>query len=524
MTARQVAPRVAIILVILGLAAVSVRMNSRQKARLARGDSLWQVEYSVDLQQAKRGAQVRAYIPQDTAHCRITERTVSPGDLREEPDRPSRSEKREVKLNAPRDGDFHLRAVFKIHLSAQGVWRSREREARLTADARAAYLRSERGLQVESPLVQERLEQLRLESTRTAELVDRIFEYCQTEIVPGGKEAPRDAEGTLKQKVANPLGRARAMIALCRAGKVPARLVTGFELKIRADVRPHHWVEVLTDRQWEPYDPENGHAGELPRTFIPVHRDGSDVVSANPKDVLKPTPTYSIRRIAAPEGAASPEGRRPLDILDLTRLPLEAHEILSLVLLLPLGALVTVFFRVIIGIRTFGTFTPTLLALAFVYNKWQYGLVVFAAVMVVGLASRSLLDRLKLLVVPRLSAILTLVVLCMVFGFSLWDYLDLGPIAEAVLLPMVILTMTVERFFVTQEEDGVAFSLRLLLNTLLVAFCCYMVLCWKAVGHVILAYPEIHLFTIAALILLGRYSGYRLTELWRFRDLARPQD
>jgi len=522
MTARQVAPRVAIILVILGLSAVSVRMSSRHKTLLARGDSLWQVAYSVDLQQAKRGAQVHAYFPLDTAHCRITKRTVSPGNLRQEPAHPSRAEKRDVVAAAPRDGDFHLEAVFEVHLSAQGVWRSHQRDARLSPDARAAYLRSEKGLQVESPLVQERLEQLRLDSTRTAELVDRIFEYCQTEIVPGAKEAPRDAEGTLKQRIANPLGRARAMIALCRAGKVPARLVTGFELKTRADVRPHHWVEVLIDRQWEPYDPENGHAGELPRTFVPVHRDGSDVVGA--KGVTKITSTYSIRRIAAPEGASAPEGRRLLDILDLTGLPLEAHEILSLILLLPLGALVTVFFRVIIGIRTFGTFTPTLLALAFVYNDWRYGLVVFAAVMVVGLASRALLDRLKLLAVPRLSAILTLVVLCMAFGVSLWDYFDLGPIAQAVLLPMVILTMTVERFFVTQEEDGLAFSLRLLLSTLLVAFCCYMVLCWKAVGHMILAYPEIHLFTIAALILLGRYSGYRLTELWRFRDLAQPQD
>ena len=40
---------------------------------------------------------------------------------------------------------------------------------------------------------------------------------------------------------------------------------------------------------------------------------------------------------------------------------------------------------------------------------------------------------------------------------------------------------------------------------------------------ILITYPELHLFTIAALIVLGRYTGYRLTELWRFRDIVKPQ-
>ena len=36
----------------------------------------------------------------------------------------------------------------------------------------------------------------------------------------------------------------------------------------------------------------------------------------------------------------------------------------------------------------------------------------------------------------------------------------------------------------------------------------------------LLKFPELHFFTIALLILLGRYTGYRLTELWRFREFG----
>jgi hypothetical protein len=87
---------------------------------------------------------------------------------------------------------------------------------------------------------------------------------------------------------------------------------------------------------------------------------------------------------------------------------------------------------------------------------------------------------------------------------------------------MVILTMTVERFYLTSEEDGPRFAVQLLATTLAVAFCCYVVLRWEEVGMVLLAYPELHFFTIALLALVGRYTGYRLTELWRFRDLIAP--
>ena len=56
----------------------------------------------------------------------------------------------------------------------------------------------------------------------------------------------------------------------CRAAKVPARPVTGFEIKKGDDVLPHTWVEVLSDDTWESYDPENGYRREMPDYFVPV--------------------------------------------------------------------------------------------------------------------------------------------------------------------------------------------------------------------------------------------------------------
>ena len=227
-----------------------------------------------------------------------------------------------------------------------------------------------------------------------------------------------------------------------------------------------------------------------------MRRDGVDIIRAT--DVTGLESVFSIVQLPPGSGTGRLGQRHPVEILDLTRLPLPMHEVLSLILLLPLGALVTSVFRTIIGIRTFGTFTPSLIALSFIFADWRTGVFVFALVVASGLLGRTVLDRLRLLLVPRLSVVLTLVVLCIVFSISLLDYWRYTPSTQAVLLPMVILTMTIERFYVTTEEDGPGFAVLLLLGTILVAFCCYLVLRWRAVGNLLLAFPEVHLFTVAA--------------------------
>ena len=109
----------------------------------------------------------------------------------------------------------------------------------------------------------------------------------------------------------------------------------------------------------------------------------------------------------------------------------------------------------------------------------------------------------------------------MISAVSILDYLGLTPSAGAVLLPVVILTMMIERCKITAEEDGHLQALRVLAGTLGVAICCFFVLRITGLGRLVLTFPEVQLFIVAALLLVGRYSGYRLTELWRFRDIVR---
>jgi hypothetical protein len=58
------------------------------------------------------------------------------------------------------------------------------------------------------------------------------------------------------------------------------------------------------------------------------------------------------------------------------------------------------------------------------------------------------------------------------------------------------------------------------IGTLVAAAVIYALMINPTVKHFVLVFPETLLVLLAAMLLLGRYTGYRLTELLRFRELA----
>jgi hypothetical protein len=91
------------------------------------------------------------------------------------------------------------------------------------------------------------------------------------------------------------------------------------------------------------------------------------------------------------------------------------------------------------------------------------------------------------------------------------------------LFPMIILTHMVERFWTSEAEDGTANAFKTLVGTMLVTVTISVSLSSHVVTAVMFRHPEILGVVLAAQILLGRYTGYRLSELYRFRDLLQPE-
>jgi hypothetical protein len=192
-----------------------------------------------------------------------------------------------------------------------------------------------------------------------------------------------------------------------------------------------------------------------------------------------------------------------------------------ILLLVPIGAFLLVILRNVVGIKTFGTFMPVLIALAFRETQLLWGIVLFSVVVALGLSIRLYLEHLKLLVVPRLASVLFVVVLLMALLSILTHKLGLERGLSVALFPMVILTMTIERMSIVWEERGATEALQQGLGSLAVAAIVYLIMTIKQVEHLAFVFPELLLVLLAGTLLLGRYYGYRLLELRRFKQLVK---
>lgn len=355
---------------------------------------------------------------------------------------------------------------------------------------------------------------------QTVDQVRALFTFVDRQIArePGAGAHRSDALECLRRGRGDALAKSRLLVALLRNRGIPARLVWGLILQKNSEQKAHAWVEAWVDDYWMPLCPHHHHCGNVPGTYLVFgHGDGALVRGTNVADL-----DYSCLVEQLPRSAPGEEAsllRRAFRAVSLYSLPPGEWRLVEFLLLLPVAALMICVFRNVIGMPSFGTFTPALIGLAF--REWDSlpGLGVFVGILLVGWGLRRLLDRYHLLQVPRTAFMLSLVIVLLIGAIVVANWREVPATRYISLFPMVILTGMIERFWTLETEDGAWSSFRTLLSTLTVAVCISLVLSVPALARHLIRYPETLGIIMAAQLLLGRYTGYRLSELIRFRDL-----
>lgn len=326
------------------------------------------------------------------------------------------------------------------------------------------------------------------------------------------------------EKRASPAERAELATVFLAGAQIPARVAHGIKLGDQAGpVRPDVLLEVHDGVQWLYFDPTTLQQG-LPANFLIWWRGDdaiADVDGGSNLDVTLAVQPNLFDAMLIAERQAEQVGSHSADF-SLVTLPIATQSVYGVLLMIPIGALVIVLLRNFIGVKTFGTFMPVLVALAFRETRLVWGFALFAVIVSLGLLIRFYLEKLRLLLVPRLTIVLTIVVLLMA-GISVLSHkLDLQPGLSIALFPMVIIAMTIERMSIVWEERGASEAIQEGVGSLLVAALAYLVMDIKPLEHLIFVFPELLLIVIVVTLLVGRYTGYRLLELRRFRAFAKP--
>jgi hypothetical protein len=359
------------------------------------------------------------------------------------------------------------------------------------------------------------VEEVKTESADTESFAAELFERLDA--------SSKDANVRLfLTGVNSPIDRARLAQTFLAAGQIPALLVHGIMLQNdvqRASVRT--MLGVWNGEHWLMFDPQTGQQGR-PEQFMIWWRGEEELTSISGARLLDMQISVKKRMTSSLDLAGQRTELKDSLIgrISILHLPVQTQSVYEVLLLVPFGILVIVILRNFIGLSSFGTFAPVLIALAFRETELVKGILLFMLIVSLGLVFRFYLERLRLLLVPRLAAVVTIVVLLMTVISMVSHQIGTETGLSVSLFPMVIISMVIERMSIVWEERGPATSIREGLGSLLMASLAYSVISMDILVYWVTVFPEVNLAVLGVIVALGRYTGYRLTEFVRFRQLA----
>lgn len=463
---------------------------------------------------------IRTFLPASSERQQILEESGAPGDFQQSIQ--NSGENREARWNVESwQGPANARYSFLVR-TRQEVFEIPEfvRRPKHLQDY-ARELRPEERIEVRAPEMDSLASYLGLDTLKNLRtLVEQVFLYTADSIRSTKFSGETGALTTMRLGEASCNGKSRLAVALLRNQDVPARLVGGLILDGGQKKTTHQWLEVLMGNKWVTMCPLNGYLYETPEHYLAMYRGDHAMFRRSSNVDFDYSYTIQPRMVSLPSTGDS----HLLNLWSIFQKARVSTGMLGILLMIPLGALLTVLFRNMIGLNTFGTFLPALIATAFRETGLFWGLLGFVVIMGVGILIRRLMRGWRLLHTPRLTILLIFVVLSMLGITLLGIHFHIPEISQASLFPIAVLAITIERFSVVSEENGLRSGILIGIQTLIVVVFCYLGMMSVFLQTLVLAFPELLLLVLAASIYLGRWTGVRLTELWRFRHLLQGDE
>jgi hypothetical protein len=208
-----------------------------------------------------------------------------------------------------------------------------------------------------------------------------------------------------------PLDRLTLAAEALQSQGIRARVANGVYLdEARRRTEVQHWLEYHVDGRDKRY-----FIGSDPKEFFTIWYGTEEMIRAD--GVFDFEPQVSIQPIDSSASdvvrKAARADRTPVELFSFDRLPVTTQLVYQVLITIPAGIVLLVFMRQFIGIETLGTFMPILIGIAFRETALLNGLILFTMLVALGLAMRFYLEKLRLLLVPRLAVVLIFIVICM---------------------------------------------------------------------------------------------------------------
>ena len=387
-------------------------------------------------------------------------------------------------------------------------------------DSFAKYLMAEPGIQVSDPIIDQLIDEIIPDrKAPMLELLRSIHRHLQDKLTNRNFSGYTEAITALKLGEASCNGKGRLFVSLARKLGIPARLVGGLIMTQGSKRVSHQWVEAYVNGHWVPFDTINDHFAELPANFLTLYYGDLVLFQHSTNVNFQYFFKISKRLVSRASADISASNVNMVDLYATFERIGISQNLLKIILMIPIGALIVVIFRNVVGLETFGTFLPALIAAAARETGLVWGLVGFLLIIVLTSFIRRGLDWMQLLHSPKMSILLTSVVILILGLTVLGVQAGLVELAHVSLFPIAILAITAERFAIMEIEQGWAKTMKITLATMVVIAAAYVVMDSLFLQSMTLAFPELLLLLIALNLWLGKWMGMRVLEFFRFRRL-----
>jgi hypothetical protein len=192
-----------------------------------------------------------------------------------------------------------------------------------------------------------------------------------------------------------------------------------------------------------------------------------------------------------------------------------------LILLTPIIALVISFTRVVIGLPTVDMLVPIALAFAFVSVGVGVGLFILGAVVLASYIAKMLVSNIRMMFYPKRSLSLLILSIFVFAALTVALFFEYEQVLSLSIFPILILILLGDSIVSVQLHKSLTETLTITLTTIGLGLMGYLLATSEMVRNTLIVYPELVLLVIPLNILIGRYFGLRLTEVFRFREFVK---
>lgn len=196
-------------------------------------------------------------------------------------------------------------------------------------------------------------------------------------------------------------------------------------------------------------------------------------------------------------------------------------SVLLLVLVLPVIVTLVTFLRLMIGLSPAGSRLPILFTYSFLILGWQITLIALPLLAGVSYVFRLYFFQSHLMYAAKVGVLTSVLGVALLLIISGMLALGIGDFDFTSILFLVIVSMMVDRMAGVEGEKNLLSLIQVLLETIGIAFLGFLLISSESVKILLLSHPEVLLLFILANILMGRFTGLRLTEFFRFRELLK---